>query len=243
MRSIIGLLSGVILIFSSVCAAELIEIGDQNLWIMSHGSLTDVPLIITDPQGRRFGYDPRSDQWIEEFVGSYEPAAGGIDEISEEFKNDLQFNIVLGDYVIEAVGKELETFRLSASISRGRDFVSFDFNGVTDKGLISKFKVTYNGPQSNIVGTGVRISTQSSLKQDITLSRKVGWIDNDGIMNSLLKKADAAESAIAKGNKEAAKNQLNALVNEFNAQKDKHISNEAVKMLLEDVQYIIEQLK
>ncbi|MBI4822796.1 MAG: hypothetical protein HY805_00985 [Nitrospirae bacterium] len=68
-------------------------------------------------------------------------------------------------------------------------------------------------------------------------------INNDGIMQSLLKKIEAVEDSIARGQNKTARNQLNAFINEVNAQKDKHISDKTVKILLEDAQYILETLK
>ncbi|HLE09375.1 MAG TPA: hypothetical protein VI914_07080, partial [Thermodesulfobacteriota bacterium] len=57
---------------------------------------------------------------------------------------------------------------------------------------------------------------------------------------SLLKKAEAAEESIERGNTRAAENELNALINEVEAQRGKHITDDAAKMLIEDAQYIID---
>ena len=88
----------------------------------------------------------------------------------------------------------------------------------------------------------MRVATSGSLKQDITLARKVGWIDNDGIMTSLLKKAEAIEASIQKDRKKTTENLIKAFINEVNAQAGKHISKEAVKMLTEDANYIMNNL-
>lgn len=205
----------------------------------------------------------------------------GRDETNDMFNSGGMMNLIPGIYTIEIIGVDLTTFNLSLSIHRkvagegptDIDFktlkltpeqiaaikanvTDFNFEGVIDKGLTSRFQFTYNSDPAKPAGTATKVVTLSSLKQDIILARKVKgiweidgkypkldyWINNNGIMNSLLKKADAIEASIAKGNKTSAKNQLNAFINEVNAQKGKHISDKAVKILLEDAQYMMESL-
>ncbi|MBI5188984.1 MAG: hypothetical protein HZA07_08005 [Nitrospirae bacterium] len=52
----------------------------------------------------------------------------------------------------------------------------------------------------------------------------------------------AAESAINRGQKKTAINQLNAFINEVKAQSDKHIKEDAAKILIEDAEYLINHL-
>lgn len=251
--------------------SEMLEIGDENMWIIvtatGTGGKVEVPIIITDPLGRRMGFDPRSEKWITEFDVSYDTGTQGPVDMTEDteylylndpkfkaqydegtdWKADIAFNLIAGDYTIEAVGKGLTEYKLGIAVThrikgQPKKYSSLDFTGIIDKDRTAKFKITYNPDPASEPGVGARIATPSSLKQDITLSRKIGWIDNDGIMNSLLKKVDTMEASIAKGNKEAAKNQLNAFINEVNAQKGKHISDKAAKIFLEDAQYLSESL-
>ena len=259
-------------IFVNYCYAEAISIGDENVWIVitatGNGGKFSVPVIITDPKGRRMGYDPRTDKWIIEFDAGYDRTGETLEDWTREteqryktdpeyralydkgtdLKFDIAFNLIPGDYTIEAIGEGLTKYNFFVLIThrikgQPEKLADLNFDGVIDKGLTSKFKFTYNSaPDAKKPGVGVRIATSSNLKQDITLSRKIGWIDNDGIMNSLLKKVEAIEASIAKGDKETEKNQLNALINEVNAQKDKHISSKAVKIILEDVDYILNQI-
>jgi ABC-type transporter Mla subunit MlaD len=69
-----------------------------------------------------------------------------------------------------------------------------------------------------------------------------GSIDNAGNANSLTSKLDAAAQQIAKGNTKAAINQLNALLNELNAQAGKHITQQADDLLQAGVLYLISNL-
>lgn len=269
----------------SFAEAAMLQIGDENMWIIVTARGTsgkvEVPIIITDPQGRRIGFDPRTEIWLTEVPASYESFRQGPVDTTEEIEHlyltdpkfreefeagtdyitEATFNLIAGDYLIEAIGKGLTEYNLTAVVTRrikGQPTKSskINFGGVIDKNLASKFKITYNPDPSAKPGVGARVSTPSSLKQDITLARKVKgiWervgeapkldylINNDGIMNSLLKKVEAVGASIERGQKKTARNQLNAFVNEVNAQKGKHISDKAVKMLLEDAQYLIGRL-
>ncbi len=80
----------------------------------------------------------------------------------------------------------------------------------------------------------------------------LGWIKNAGIEQSLDAKLDNAKKKIEQGNIEAAKNILNAFINEVEAQgcvtyedcsSGKHISPEAYALLKYNVQYLNNNLK
>lgn len=79
----------------------------------------------------------------------------------------------------------------------------------------------------------------------------LGWIKNAGIEQSLDAKLDNAKKKIEQGNIEAAKNILNAFINEVEAQgcttyedcsSGKHISPEGYALLKYNVQYLISKL-
>jgi hypothetical protein len=249
-------------------SGTMLRIGKENVQLNIHSGKAGVYYLITDSQGRRAGYDTATKQYIHEFPASigFDLDTEGRDE-NEDFNGEAMFNLTTGVYTIDIIGVGLTDFNIAIGISRGTqdedtknfDFKSlkltpeqianinrrhtdFDFSGLTDKGLISRFQFTYTSDPSKPAATATRIATSESLKQDITLSRKIGWIDNDGIVNSLLAKANAIEASIVKGDKETAGNQLNAFVNEVNAQKGKQIADQAVKIFLEDVQYMLGNL-
>ncbi len=70
----------------------------------------------------------------------------------------------------------------------------------------------------------------------------LGWIDNQGIANSLDQKLESVRNALVKNNKTSAKNILQAFVNEVEAQKDKHLSSEAYALLKFNAEYLISKL-
>jgi hypothetical protein len=71
---------------------------------------------------------------------------------------------------------------------------------------------------------------------------KQGWIKNAGIGNSLDAKLGATGAALARGDNTAAKNQLNALLNEVDAQAGKQLTSEAVSLLQFNTQYLISRI-
>ncbi|MBI3754963.1 MAG: hypothetical protein HY265_02220 [Deltaproteobacteria bacterium] len=246
MKTIMRLLTAFFMFIIFFAYPQFVFAGIQ---INSHAKYADggfiseavVYYIITNPQGQKLGYDPRTNQDYKEFKGGY-----GTEGIDEFYTADMYFTPIDGNYTIEAIGDGLMAFSIDVSIYReikGEGFApNMVVQGLTDKGFTSKFQFTYTSDPSKPAGTATRIATPSSLKQDITLSRKIGWIDNDGIMMSLYKKAEAIEKSISKGDATTAKNQIEAFINEVNAQKDKHITDKSAQILLEDAQYLMEHL-
>jgi hypothetical protein len=68
------------------------------------------------------------------------------------------------------------------------------------------------------------------------------WIDNEGVANSLDQKLENAKDKLSKGDSAAARNILEAFVNEVEAQKDKHLTSEAYALLKFNAEYLIDRL-
>ncbi len=83
------------------------------------------------------------------------------------------------------------------------------------------------------------IDTLASYKHQAV---SLGWIDNQGIANSLDSKLDNAKSRFAAGDTTAAKNVLNAFVSEVEAQNGKHLTSEAYALLKYNAEYLIRRL-
>ncbi|MBI3543389.1 MAG: hypothetical protein HY075_08980 [Deltaproteobacteria bacterium] len=84
----------------------------------------------------------------------------------------------------------------------------------------------------------------SAIQNLITLvnqSKAQGWIDNDGIVTSLLAKLNTAQSKVGT-DKATAKNTLNAFMNEVSAQNGKHLTSEAYALLYFNAQYAVNHL-
>lgn len=84
----------------------------------------------------------------------------------------------------------------------------------------------------------------SSIQNLITLvnqSRTQGWIDNEGIANSLLAKLNTALSKVSSDPK-TAKNTLGAFLSDVQAQNGKHLSSEAYALLYFNGQYAMNHM-
>lgn len=73
-------------------------------------------------------------------------------------------------------------------------------------------------------------------------SFKQGWITNAGVANSLDVKLNAALAALQAQDIATAKNVLNALLNEIQAQNGKDLTSEAVALLEFNTQYLLSKL-
>jgi FIMAH domain len=74
------------------------------------------------------------------------------------------------------------------------------------------------------------------------LASQLGWIASFGIANSFDAKLSAAQAALGRGDNTAARNQLDALFHEVDAQAGKQISPEAVALLKFNTQYLISKI-
>ena len=123
----------------------------------------------------------------------------------------------------------------------------------------------YTGVTINTVVSGnLLASFTPSAFVDTLISYKhkaydLGWIGNQGIINSLDKKLENAQKQIDKGNNKSARNILNAFLNELEALYKNHhitekggqghgegppfITDEAYALLKYNAEYLIEQLE
>ena len=77
------------------------------------------------------------------------------------------------------------------------------------------------------------VATLESTISDIERAYTLGWIDNAGIKESLVKKLQAV-----------VKNKIdkvlaNAFLSELEAQKNKHINEQAYQLLKEDIEWLL----
>jgi 2',3'-cyclic-nucleotide 2'-phosphodiesterase (5'-nucleotidase family) len=82
-------------------------------------------------------------------------------------------------------------------------------------------------------------ATVGGLTADLTVFFDEGDISNAGVYNSLLKKLEGVQSALANGRPHVAANRLNAFINEVRAQSGKKVSVEAADSLLDDAYWIL----
>ena len=88
----------------------------------------------------------------------------------------------------------------------------------------------------------VHAPTISSLRTCVQHAADQGFIDNQGITNSLLAKLDAAQTAQDRGQTGAAIKLLNSFIHVVQAQADKHIEQEHAQHLVMHAQLVIQAI-
>jgi hypothetical protein len=89
----------------------------------------------------------------------------------------------------------------------------------------------------------VHAPTISSLRTCVQHAADQGFIDNQGVTNSLLAQLDAAQAALDHGQTGAAISLLNAFIHEVQAQAGKHIKQTHAEDLVMHAQMVIQALK
>jgi hypothetical protein len=89
----------------------------------------------------------------------------------------------------------------------------------------------------------VHALTISSLRTCVQHAADEGFIDNQGVTNSLLAKLDAAQAAVNRRQTSEAINQLDAFIHEVQAQAGKHIDQMHAHHLVMHAQMVIQALK
>jgi hypothetical protein len=99
---------------------------------------------------------------------------------------------------------------------------------------------TYVPPVS---GECAQEATIASLKACVQLDADQGFIDNQGVTNSLLAKLDTAQAALDRGQTSVAINTLMAFIHEVQAQAGKHIESIHAQQLVIHAQLVIQALE
>jgi hypothetical protein len=88
----------------------------------------------------------------------------------------------------------------------------------------------------------VHAPTIDSLQTCVQDTASQGFIDNQGVTNSLLAKLHAAQAALNRNQTSVAINDLEAFINEVQAQAGKHIVQEHAQHLVLHAQIVIQAL-
>jgi|SRR3989338_3868527 len=135
----------------------------------------------------------------------------------------------------------LRDFRIDARLippSEESDITNEQIQTVEDKVAFKGKTLGPTAPPADFKATSF-IDYIISMKHE---AFSLGWITNQGVEQSLDAKLDNAKKKLEQGNTNAAKNVLEAFINEVEAQKDKHLTSEAYGLLKYNVEYLIGQL-
>lgn len=212
-----------------------------NAWLNIYAPVADMPVLVTDPQGRRFGY-LQGAGLITEFEGVYKASRGAAD-YSEQLRSEIRFPVVPGQYLIEASGETLQTFKIRLFIIKGFDDEFFEVKGATEKGIKTRFLLKISPGQDGPVAVLSRMADLGSLKIDIALARKVGWIESNSFTRDLLKRVDSVERAVSSGDTASVRGGIESLMEEITSKSGGLIREEGAALLLEDGAYILGRIQ
>jgi hypothetical protein len=120
-----------------------------------------------------------------------------------------------------------------------------DFEGDPDKIAALENKVKWVGQTVGPKAPPKVFAGSDFLNNLIALanqSRANGWIDSDGVLNSLLAKLNDAAKKLAAGDVKTTKNVLGAFLNDTQAQNGKHLTSEAYALLYFNGKYLVDHL-
>ncbi|MFO7890121.1 MAG: hypothetical protein R6V04_07255 [bacterium] len=230
-----------ILFFGSVNG---IIVGD--IWQIDSNEI--VHYLVIDPLKRKTGFDPILNKWFKEIPGTNYAyfSLGDFDNpnTNEDYAHQFLYinrssnTILYGLYKLKIIGVKLGNYSVMFGIQRSNKDTTFHINGVADSGSVSIYQFTYNSNPDSTITVERVINTCSDIRQDLDLCYKIGLIDNKGIYNSLSKKLDNTVKMVNKGKYKTAINHLNAFINEVKAQKEKHITEYAVNILIDDARIL-----
>ncbi|PIP74303.1 MAG: hypothetical protein CO135_02535 [Candidatus Levybacteria bacterium CG_4_9_14_3_um_filter_35_16] len=205
-----------------------------------------IELLVTDPQNNKTGkyFDNGTLQSVNEINNaSYsfqEPISNPnnqnlLEDLGTGVNEFLLPEPPDGEYEIKLSSDKTEIYEIN--ISTFQEDGNDELNKI--KGVISSnndeiIEISYS--QNNTSEIKRFVSFQS-LIDDINEAKNLKFIKNNGVYNSLLTKVVISQ-IVNQINKNVSKNFLNSLLNELNAQRGKHITEDAYQILFYDASYL-----
>jgi hypothetical protein len=228
-----------------------------------------VHFIVTDPQGRKTGVDPRGVKkpWIgkkiDEIPGANYSTSGVGDNPtvneSEQSDNSHEFLFGLrspendGVYQIDCIGWKLTRYSLYIDVTPDDTSAMQPFRtvkrGVIDKGVIIKYRFEYHGEPGTLVGFEKLVS-QTMIRQDLDNSYKLKLVGDKGFHEELSNILDNYEKHLSKKDMLKAVKELGKFQDRITEEyeegtkpRDKRfVTADALQILSYDVKYLIDQL-
>jgi hypothetical protein len=200
-------------------------------------------IVVTDPTGLRTGFDSATGSAVQNishsaaFVDSLDDDVTGVVDTAP-VRSVLVNSPVSGNYEISITGLTVGQYTLSATVisTDGTIQNQIQIPGISDLESNASVQLTISLETGSNPKASVKATFASTLA-DINNGLLLGFIDSQGIANSLGKKIENAANAA--GLQRA--NALNAFINEVNAQSGKHITGTVPQILLQDAHSLISQ--
>jgi len=232
---------------------RLSEMGDEFAVVAARaeGGGGSVEFMVTDPRGRKIGFDPDTGEYRVEFPGGYErplvrsaetgeaelvsdpwPGAGGSEKIYTTF---AELSLVPGEYTVEVKGTGLTGYDFGVLLSGAEEGRKFHSAGVIDEDTVVEYRFTYApGPGG---GEFRKVVTPEGLRRQVELFREKGWL-SPVEAKRLAAVLDDAEGAIGWSGGLGARERLAAFVDEAGSTLD----GARAEVLIDDARRIAENL-
>ena len=241
----------------------------QNSGVIQITTDRTIHFIVTDPQGRRTGRDPRgtddplvgkkikeipranySVNAIGDSPKDYEPL--GTD-IQHEFMYELYSPEGDGVYRIDCIGIKLGKYKLYVDMTSNDTTQVQEFqaavSNIIDKDNVITYRFEYHGQPGSLI-TFEKVVTPSTLRQDLGNSFKLKLLGEQGFYKELSNSLDSYEKHLSKKDtlkavKEVEKFQgrITGEYNKGTKPNDKRfITADAWKILYDDAQYLVAHL-
>ena len=117
---------------------------------VGHGK-SPVEFVVIDPSGRETGFDPFSDQYVDQIPeanygtsGVGDTEGGDKEDIIQEFITSSDYPLINGLYRVKVIGVEQSGYYLSADIMRSGNLLSLESEGSSRPGSVTFFEFSYN---------------------------------------------------------------------------------------------------
>ncbi len=234
--------------------------GEGKHWLVITSYAPPAILYVQDSEGRRTGTDPSS-------VLSPDGMGGiALREIPNSNVEDINIdNDIPG---MEGQGQPTTSYHISVYNGGAQSYL-INVHGIADgslridaitgpkrtvgrlvsqtwmlckAGMDSKVMLDFDPNAKTLQAR--RIVTANELAGGINIACNLGLLSPDGICRSFRAKADAIAKSLGKGNKEAAKGELGAFLNELKAQESKkHIKEPALSILREEAEALLKGIE
>ncbi len=200
----------------------------------------EVEILVTDPLGRKIGFDPSTATDFREistaayFRDSLNDDVTGTPD--QEISHSVEINQPsAGIYRITATGLKASSYLIDihAFATDGSALTPLTVSGISGSGSTGTVDINL-APTPDGVISATRVASYGSTLGDIANSLQLTLIDNQGIANALSSKIEAASAASDRRDYTSERNNLNAFIQQVNAQANKHIKGIAPEVLLAD---------
>lgn len=225
---------------------------------------SNVEFIITGPDGRKLGFDPRTNDFREDMKGAYlRPWFWNADEGRAKLVPDptdrgrrarrgpdtyttfaRMVDLEPGEYTVEVVGMGLTRYSIGILVSDADPDRSGRFHsaGVIDRGMSVRYRFSYSADGIGALEEAEKIVTTTSLAQEIIAFHRYDWIKGKGTARELLDRVEVAERHISSGNDPAAQAELAGFIDAVNGLSGRKMDSDGTGLLADDARKIAEGL-